>query len=73
MDLVLGEYSFDNNKISFICIIVLMISAKMNELNYKIPNVEDIIDKLNNRFTVDEYINYELTIFVKVLNLSADI
>ena len=63
MDLALAEYEFGKNEIMLICIISLILAAKVNEPNHKIPYIDQVIQKSEGRWTEDDYLFYEQKIF----------
>ena len=56
-----------------IAIVSLVIAAKMEENDVKIPIIDHIITKLNGKFTKDEFISCECTVFSKILKFNANI
>lgn len=56
-----------------IAVVCLMIAAKMEENDSKIPCIEQIASKLNGKFTKDEFVSCECTVFSKILNFNANI
>lgn len=56
-----------------IAIVSLMIAAKMEENDAKIPLLTHIISKLNGKFKREDFTSCERTIFSGILNFNSNI
>lgn len=72
-DQVFSKCKIKQQDINLIAITSLIIAAKMEENDAKIPTLDQVIKKLNGKFTKEDFISCELTILSKILNYNANI